>query len=176
MSGKQWRGARRARIGLAVAVLLALPLAGAGVARGAASESYSLNGYEIWFTPTVGTFVGTGRGTGGELAGWSSVIEHSLVVSPSGTITGGWATLYRLDGVRISGQFIGGTLRLTNDGPGCTNESHAVTGRLARISRSDSASVGIGVFRATLVHYRTWLFGRCLTYSASVGGEISLYF
>ena len=170
------RGARLGRLSAAAMALLLAVLAAPAAVRGAVYETYSLTGYEVWFTPTVGTFVGTGRGTAGELAAWHSSIEHSVVVNPTGTITGGWATLYRLDGVRISGWFSEGSLQQTNDGPGCTNESHTVTGRLAGVTRSDTGAVGTGVFQSTLVHYRAWLFGRCISYWVSVNGTISLLF
>jgi hypothetical protein len=165
---------RRAGV-TAVALLLAAFLAPA-TARGAVQETYLLNGYEVWFTPTVGTFVGTGRGMAGELAGWQAAIEHSVVVSPTGTITGGWANLQRLDGVRIAGYFDGGSLELIDEGPGCTNEAHVVRGTLADVWRSDSSAVGTGLLEATLVHHRVWIFGTCISYSASVTATITLQF
>jgi hypothetical protein len=158
-----------------MALLLAALIA-PSAARGAEQETYSLTGYEVWFTPTVGTFVGAGHGTGGELAAWHAAIEHSVVVSPSGTITGGWATLYRVDGVRLGGYFDGGWLELTNEGAGCTNEEHAVSGTLSDVWRSDSGARGTGQLDATLVHYRAWIFGRCISYSASVTATITLQF
>ena len=176
MNDTHARGARLGRLGALATALLLAAFAAPGAVHGAVYESYSLTGYEVWFSPTVGTFVGTGRGTAGELAAWHSSIEHSVVVNPTGTITGGWATLFRVDGVRISGWFSEGSLQQTNDGPGCTNESHTVTGRLSSVSRSDTGAVGTGVFHATLEHHRVWLFGRCISYSASVNGTISLLF
>lgn len=145
-------------------------------ARAAVVETYSLAGYEVWFTPTVGSFVGTGSGPTGELAAWHSAIEHSVVVSPTGTITGGWAALYRADGVRISGWFSDGSLELINEGPNCTDETHTVRGTLTGVSRSDSTALGSGLFEATLVHHRIWIFGRCISYSASVNATITLQF
>ncbi|HSH21609.1 MAG TPA: hypothetical protein VK992_03200 [Candidatus Caenarcaniphilales bacterium] len=176
MSTSKAQRHRSARARLALLAALVVQLVVPGLARGAAFETYSVTGYEVWFTPTVGTFVGTGGGSVGTLSAWQSSIEHSVVISPTGTITGGWATLYRLDGVRISGYFSDGTVQQTYDGPDCTDESHAVTGSLTSVSRSDSAAVGTGVFEATLVHHRAWFFGRCISYSASVTGTISLLF
>ncbi len=176
MSGNGGRRARPARAGLAVMVILFAQLGLPGVARGGAYETYSLTGYEVWFTPTVGSFAGTGSGQAGPLSAWYGSIEHSPVISPSGTITGGWATLYRLDGVRISGQLSSGFVQQTNEGAGCTDESHAVTGLLTGVSRSGVTEVGAGVFRASLVHHRVWVFGRCISYAASVSGTISLAF
>ena len=33
---------------------------------------------------------------------------------------------------------------------------------------------GTGTFAATLTHYRTKIFGYCVTYSASISGSLSL--
>lgn len=163
---------------LLLAALLVVTIAGpgAGVARAAVPETYSVSGYEIWFTPTVGVFAGRGHGGAGEVSAWYSSIEHSQVISPSGTIVGGWATLYRLDGVRISGHFSGGTVVQTNEGASCTTESHVVSGNLADVRRSDSTMTGTGEFLATLVHHRAWLFGQCISYAATVNGTIDLTF
>lgn len=140
-------------------------------------EVYSLSGYEVWFTPSVGTFVGIGTGSTGDLSGWYTAVEHSLAISPSGTVDGGIATLQRVDGVRMSGHFAGGTVRQTYDGPNCTNESHEVVGSVYDLTRSDRpGDVGIGLFNATLTHYRAWILGKCWTYSASVQGSFSLVF
>ncbi len=120
MSTSKAQRHRSARARLALLAALVVQLVVPGLARGAAFETYSVTGYEVWFTPTVGTFVGTGGGSAGTLSAWHSSIEHSVVISPTGTITGGWATLYRLDGVRISGYFSDGTVQQTYDGPDCT--------------------------------------------------------
>lgn len=159
--------------------MLATVLAAAPVPVGALSdapvfESYSLTGYEIWYAPTVARFAGTGNGSSGPLSGWYASIEHSGVVSPTGTVNGGWAVLQRLDGVRISGWFTGGAVWLLNDGPGCTDETHLVRAALDGVTRSDGASNGSGYLEATLVHHRAWIFGRCYSYSASINGTLSL--
>lgn len=175
MKTNRWRS----RIGgLVLAALLVVSIGGPGasVARAAQHETYSLSGYEIWFTPSVGVFAGRGNGSVGELSAWYSSIEHSQVISPSGTIIGGWAMLYRLDGVRIGAHFNGGTVVQTNVGANCTAESHVVTGTLADVRRSDSDASGTGEFLATLVHHRAWLFGQCISYAATVNGTINLTF
>ncbi len=176
ITGRQIRGSIASGLGLSLALLLAVHAALAAPARASTYESYTLTGYEIWFAPTVGTFAGTGNGPTGALSAWYGSIEHSGVISPAGTINGGWATLYRLDGVRISGRFATGTVWLVNDGPGCTDETHVVRGILAGASRTDREEVGSGYLEATLVHHRAWLFGRCISYSASVNGTLSLVF
>ncbi len=77
-------------------------------------------------------------------------------------MTGGRAVLQRLDGVQMDGTFSDGFVWQTNDGAGCTNESHEVVGTVTGLTRSDRpGETGVGFFNATLVHYRTMLFNRC---------------
>lgn len=159
-------------LGVAALALGTLP----GIARGAVYEVYTISGYEIWYAPTVGVFAGAGRGGDDQLSVWYTSIEHSQVISPTGTVTGGWARLYRLDGVQVAGMLSSsGTVRQINDGPGCTAETHVVNGYLHGVTRSDTVGpTGAGLFDATLVHHRAWIFGRCITYSASVEATISI--
>ncbi|HUG48669.1 MAG TPA: alcohol dehydrogenase catalytic domain-containing protein [Candidatus Limnocylindria bacterium] len=168
---------RSARLigGLLMALLLSTT-AGAGAVRATQHETYLLSGYEIFFAPTMAVFAGTGGAGEGSLSAWYGSIQHSGVISPTGTIEGGWAVLYRHDGVRIGGWFSGGDVVLTDEGPGCTTEAHSVEGTLIGVTRSDTGAVGTGVFRATLLHHRAWLFGTCISYSASVNGSIELTF
>jgi hypothetical protein len=156
--------------------LAAVPAPTGAVSNQALFESYNLTGYEIWYAPTVGRFAGTGTGSTGPLSAWYASIEHSGVISPAGTVNGGWAVLQRLDGVRVSGWFAGGTVWLLNDGPGCTDETHLVRAALDGVTRGDGAASGSGYLEATLVHHRAWLFGRCYSYSATINGTLSLIF
>ena len=144
-------------------------------------ETYAIQGYEVWYAPTVGTFMGTGAGTNGfgaalELNAWHARIEHDEVLIPSGNITGGKATLYRLDGVRVEGYFTDGVATQTYAGPDCTTEYHSVSGSLTNVTSSAvPGAVGVGYFSATLVHYRAHVFGSCYAYSASVNGSITVW-
>lgn len=170
------RLSRPARAGLVAAVLLvqlALPFA----SRAASYEVYALRGMEVWFTPTVGTFVGVGEGTDARLSGWFTRIEHTEAITPWGLVTGGTATLQRVDGVSMQGTFSTGTVRQLQDGPNCTNELHEVFGSVYGLTRSDQPGVvGAGHFTATLEHYRTWFLGRCYSYSAIVNGTFTVAF
>ena len=159
---------------MAIMALVLISLLVPGAARASNQEIYSLSGYEVWFTPTVGSFVGTASGADGAPAGWQAAIEHSVVISPTGTISGGWATMYRTDGVQVGGYFTGGSIELVNDGAGCTAETHVVHGTLGNVWRSNSPAVTTGELEGTLVHYRAWIFGQCITYSASVTATITL--
>ncbi len=170
-----------------MALVAALILAATGLmlpARAAAVglyESYAINGYEVWYAPTTGTFMGTGAGMNGfgealELNAWHARIDHDEVLIPSGNITGGKATLYRLDGVSIEGYFAEGLATQTYAGPDCTTEYHTVTGRLEDVTSSAlPGQVGVGYFNATLTHYRAFVFGACYAYSASVNGTITVW-
>jgi len=139
-----------------------------------ATERYALGGYEVWYSPTMAVFAGTSRVAGADLSAWYATIEHSLVINPSGTVTGGFATLYLPDGVRITGRFSDGTIVQTDPGVNCTTEYHAIAGNLRDVSRSDVGAVGTAALSATLVHHRAWIFGRCLSYAASVEGTIEI--
>jgi hypothetical protein len=75
---------------------------------------------------------------------------------------------------RVSGTFVhhGGTITTIDPGTNCTNERYLVTGALENVTTSTTAG-GSGSFSVTLTHYRTLLFGRCITYSASVVGTVN---
>ena len=62
---------------------------------------------------------------------------------------------------------------MTNVGANCTNQTFAVHGILGNVGWWASGS-GSGTFRTTLTHYRRSVFGRCVTYGASVRGTLSL--
>jgi hypothetical protein len=138
-------------------------------------SSYEMFGYEVFYAPDVGTFFGTGGESNVDLSTWYASIEHTLSIIPTGRITGGSATLYKLNGERIHGAFADGFVRLTNEGPNCTTETHAVTGLMTGVTSSAKPGVtGMGMFDATLTHYRAWILGRCYSYSASVAGTMTI--
>jgi len=167
---------RAARIAPALALaLVALVPSVSAASADSFYEIYYLHGAEVWFTPTTGTFVGVGEGSAGDLSGWYTAVDHSIVISPVGAITGGKATLARTDGVRMTGTFDGGTVTQTGFGDNCTQESHKVSGTLTGVTRTDRpGESGVAYFSATLTHYRTWFLGTCYTYSASVEGTFSV--
>jgi hypothetical protein len=139
-------------------------------------ESYSMTGYEVFYAPTRAIFVGAGNGEAGplQLSGWYTSVDHTLSVSP-GFVTGGFASLRRIDGVQIQGTFTDGTVAQTNPGPDCTTETHVVKSMLRNVSRSDSPGlIGSAYLEATLTHYRSWIFGECYSYSAKVEGTITV--
>jgi hypothetical protein len=167
-------GPRRSIVLLVTAlVLLVAP------ASGAAAQTYSdtIRGYEYAFTSTDGRFAGTASGA---LPGsWNADVQHTplcLSCTPTATITGGsfsLATAHNGFPALVSGAFVGGTVRVTKIGSNCTNQTFAINGILGNVGWWSSGN-GSGAFRVTLTHYRHRVFGRCVTYGASVSGTLSL--
>ena len=73
----------------------------------------------------------------------------------------------------VTGDFTGGTVTQLSGFTGCVNQRYAVNGVLGDVGFGSVGS-GTGTFVATLTHYRTKIFGHCVTYSASVSGSLSL--
>jgi len=166
------------RVAAFVSLCLAFAAAAALPASASAStaETYTLNGYEVYFGTDHAVFVGAGAGEGGinELSGWYTSVYHSLVIDPTGDVTGGDAILQRVDGVQISGDIIGGGATQTSAGDNCTTQTYAITAQLSNAIRTDMPGAsGTAELVATLTHYRSWFFGGCWVYSASVNGTIT---
>jgi hypothetical protein len=155
---------------LAAAAALFLSPAAAGAAT---SFSDSISGYEYAATSTQGHFAGLASGA---LPGaWSVTVDHTPL-GTSAAITGGdFHLATRLDGrlTTVTGEFTGGTVRQLSGFTGCVSRRYAVTGVLGDVGVG-SAGRGTGTFAATLTHYRTTIFGHCVTYSASVSGSLSV--
>lgn len=146
-----------------------------------AAQTYSdtIRGYEYFFTSTEGSFAGTASGA---LAGdWNADVQHTplcLSCQPTATITGGsfsLATTFNSIPTLVTGTFTGGTVQVTNVGTNCSNQTFDVDGILGKVGPWYSGG-GSGTFSATLTHRRHWVFGRCVTYAASVTGTIGLSF
>jgi len=161
--------------------LLIIGLIAAAIAPAAAnaSSTYSdaLSGYEYWASSTDGKFAGTASGS---LPGsWNADVQHTalcLSCSPTATITGGTfslSTVIHYVPALVTGRFTGGTVQVTNPGPGCTNQTFAVNGILGNVGTWWSGN-GSGTFTVTLTHYRHYVFGSCVTYGASVAGTLAL--
>ena len=139
----------------------------------ATTSSDSISGYEYAATSTQGRFVGIASGA---LPGaWSVTVDHTPL-GTSATITGGdFHLATHLDGTlkAVAGDFTGGTVTQLSGFTGCASQRYAVHGVLGHVGPG-SAGRGTGTFAATLTHYRTEIFGQCVTYSASVSGSLSL--
>ncbi len=156
-----------------VLVLVPAALAAPAGAVVAVTSTDAISGYEYYATSTDGYFAG--KATGDLPGSWNTHVVHaplSLSATPSATITGGSVQLvtgYRL----LLGAFTGGTVQVTDAGAGCTNQTFDVDGTLGQVGPWWNRT-GTGTFAATLTHYRRSILGRCVTYAASVAGEISL--
>lgn len=139
----------------------------------AATHPDSVSGLEYAATPAQGRFIGIASGA---LPGvWSVTVDHTPL-GTSAAITGGdFHLATRLDGTltAVTGDFTAGTVRQLSGFTGCVNQRYAVHGVLDNVG-AGAARHGTGTLNATLTHYRTKIFGQCLTYSASVRGSLSL--
>jgi hypothetical protein len=171
---------RRTRLAMIAAGLVAATALVTGVAAAAISSTYVVSGVEVAATSTEGTFVGTGAGSGGDNLLWKAVVDHTPLSSNPATpaaITGGSlaATSYGNGSLTtLAGVFTGGSVTydaaLSSSSP-CGNQVYDVAGALALASGS---STGTGTFDVYLTHYRVFLFGRCITYAATVKGAPGL--
>jgi hypothetical protein len=66
-------------------------------------------------------------------------------------------------------------VQVINPGANCTNQTFAVDGILGNVGTWYGGN-GTGNFDVTLTHYRRGIFGRCVTYGASVAGTLTLTF
>jgi len=165
------------------ALLASLAAPGGAIAAAASTTTvtttttYSISGLEVWPTPYAATFVGTAQSDTGTWGGWRARIDHSGVISPTGWIGGGYAELFSGDLTTVRGTFSGGTITLIGGSETeCVTMTHAVSGTLVDVVRPGVIGAGTGTLTATLTHYRLWVFGRCITYSASASGSIALTF
>lgn len=149
-------------------------------ATAATTYTDTVSGVEYWATSTQGKF--TGKATGQLPGYWNATVDHtplSLAAMPTATITGGsfeLATLVNGVPTLVTGTFAsGGTVTVMNVGANCTNQKFAVDGPLDNVGPWYTGT-GTGTFAVTLTHYRTRIFGSCVTYSASVTGSLALTF
>jgi hypothetical protein len=158
---------------LSAAALAALPAAAQAAP---ASTTFQVQGAEIAFTSTRGTFVGHGVGNAGDRSAWKAVVDHTPLSSLPATITGGRFTMATLGPTSttdfVVGTFTGGTIAVVNPGVGCTNQTFDVSGDMGNVTTSTTTG-GSGSFDVLLTHYRVRLFGRCVSYAATVTGTAS---
>jgi hypothetical protein len=139
----------------------------------APASSDSVSGLEYAATSAQGRFAGIASGA---LPGaWSVTVDHTPL-GTSAAITGGDFHLATRRGgtlTVVTGDFTAGTVRQLSGFTGCASQRYAVHGVLGKVG-AGAARRGTGTLDATLTHYRTTIFGQCLTYSASVRGSLSL--
>jgi hypothetical protein len=145
---------------------------GSGLATAATTYTDAISGYEYAATSTQGSFAGTASG---DLPGyWKATVDHTAL--PDANITGGdfyLATYLNGSATSVTGNFTGGTVKQISGFTGCVNQQYAVNGDLGNAG-SGSTGTGDGTFTGTLTHYRTKIFGYCVTYSASITGTLTL--
>src|SRR2546421_6989470 len=159
----------------ALSIALALGASLVMTVTAAASSTYTewIHGSELPnATTTEGHFIGEATGSFG--GAWAIDVKHQPLNYSPDYITGG---SFSLDTVingwpsTINGTFVpwSGTVTQFNISTGCTNQHYLVTGRMSNVGVN--GGTGSGSFRATLTHYRTYLWwAGCVVYSASVSG------
>jgi hypothetical protein len=171
---------RSAPLATIVVCIAAAVLVVAGAAGAAVSSQYAVTGVEVAATSTEGTFIGSGRGSGGDQLAWKTVVDHTQLSTNPATpaaITGGSLTAVSFGNGSLdtlTGTFTGGsvTYDTARSSPApCGNQVYDVAGNLALAS---GAATGTGTFSVYLTHYRIALFGRCVTVGATVSGTPGL--
>jgi hypothetical protein len=151
----------------ATAAAVTLLLVAPSVASAQTTVTYGVRGIEVHATSTQGTFTGFAW-TADDYGTWLAIVQHTAFdENRNATITGGTFTL---DGNRrdVNGTFTGGSVTFQWADPGCGREVFAVQGAM------DLVGGGTGSFDATLTHYRTSIWGHCITYGATVRGTTTL--
>jgi hypothetical protein len=156
----------------ATAVALAVPAA----ASAAPSWTDTVSGNEYYATSTEGRFAGSASG---QLPGyWNAVVDHTPL-SPNAEVTGGSvdiATTVKGLPADVEGAVTDGTVTRLNPGAtGCVDQYYAVDLVLSSVGVNGPGS-GTGSFDGTLIHHRHSVFGYCLTYSATIGGSMTVSF
>ncbi len=143
-----------------------------GLATAATSYTDSISGHEYAATSSEGGFAGTAWG---DLPGyWNATVDHTSL--PNATITGGdfyLATYLNGTATTVTGDFTAGTVKQVSGFTGCVNQQYAVEGYLGSVGVG-STGTGTGTFSGTLRHYRTKIFGHCVTYAASITGSFTV--
>jgi hypothetical protein len=168
--------------------MMVLTILGATSAYAQGSHGTTVSGIEVHATWNQGTFTGTAYN--GVWGAWTIVVNHTDLDHldtcgypsyPCAQISGG---SFRLAATSpsvelITGSFVGqgrhtgGIVPVRGYGANCTTQLFHITDALRDVG-SGSQHLGTGSFDAYLWHYRTWVWGRCITYSATVKGYVTL--
>jgi hypothetical protein len=158
---------------LAAGFTIAFAVPGAAAATGL-SSTYAVAGIETSIpTNNTSTFAGAAVGSGGDAAVWkASVVHQALSNCPFGSntscaVTGGTFSLTSSGGAQVAGTFTSGSVTPVSQQTPCGKQIFAVAGALATTN-------GPASFTARLTHYRTILFGTCITYFATITGSVQL--
>jgi hypothetical protein len=149
---------------------------------GAAAATFTdtVAGFETRFVEVgpgleVSTFVGAATG---ELPGYFRAIVTHTPLAPGGAILDDGADrdfrlVDRARRIRVIGEFTGGTVNPVSAAPGCGRQVFDVD---ADLTVQRGVSPGTGHLDVTLTHFRTVVFGRCVTYFATVKGTAVFQF
>ena len=167
-------------VGIASAAAVVVAIVGGVNAAASTRVTDSITGIEVAAVSSQGTFLGAA--TGGLAGTWRAVVDHAslpLRVGGHAAVTGGTFSLATVVGgrpVTVRGRFRRNArgITLVNAGSDCRDQTFRIRARLARVGIS--SRTGTGRLTAMLRHYRTRIFGRCVTYSASVAGSVNLTF
>jgi hypothetical protein len=183
---------------LAATLLSTLMLAAIGTTSVAATDHNTIvSGFEMYATSNEGRFSGTATGQGlqnGLWGGWSIVVYHTSlgpcfakpVGEPCANVYDGSFSLLETGPARelVTGQFDNVSqvappqkdeITLRNPGYNCTDQVFSITDGLRNVG-TGSQHAGKGSFAATLTHHQRNFFGRCITYAATVSGNVVLNF
>jgi hypothetical protein len=148
-----------------------------------APQVYRLAGTEIRATSSSGTFTGEGLRSPGNALVWKATVRHTALNRNPATpaqITGGTVAL-RLWSKRslsvISGDVTEGTVtfnKMRSSTAACAKEVYDVSGILGNVR--SGGLVGHGAIQVALTHHRRMIWGHCITYGATLSGNLSLSF
>ncbi len=159
----------RVRIVLLAIITAAGIMTMPAVAMATTNVTYAVSGVEYAATPTVGWFAG-GAIAADDFGTWQAMVVHGpLPTNPGGTapVTGG---SFALNGQSrdLAGAIDGGLITLLTTSS-CGKQTYSVTGHLTLAP----SGIGDAAFGMLLSHYRLRLFGRCITYGATVQGSVT---
>jgi hypothetical protein len=178
------------KLAAAMASTVVLAMVGATSAQAQGFHKTTVSGIEVHATYKQGTFTGTAYD--GMWGAWTIVVDHtdldwldtcySARFSYScAQITWGTFRLVATSPVPeiVTGSFVGqgrhtpGIVPVGGYGSNCTTQLFHIRDELRDVGTGSQPS-GTGSFDAYLWHYRTWVWGRCITYSATVKGFVTL--
>ncbi len=147
--------------------LLCMP----AVALATTNLTYGISGVEYAATDGVGSFAGVAWASD-DAGTWQTTVVHGplpTAVGHSAAITGG---SFAVNGaVRdMAGGINGGSIKLLTTST-CGRQTYKVAGHLVLTSGGS----GDADFATVLTHYRIFLFGRCITVSATVRGGVTFH-
>ncbi|HYM52853.1 MAG TPA: hypothetical protein VEW45_05125 [Candidatus Dormibacteraeota bacterium] len=167
-----WRGTMNRLRRLTIAATLSLTLVSVPATSLAATDvTYGLGGSEISATSSTGIFVGV-AGASDDAGFWQATVVHGplpTAVGSSAAVVGG---NFALNGWRrdLGGAVTGGSIKLLTTSS-CGKQTYDVVGSVA----VNQGATGTASFGTVLTHYRLKVWGRCITYGATVKGSVSFH-